>query len=467
MPGYYSEPSTRLFEIDVADPAAPRLLRTLTVEGFFVAARLRDSVARVVVGTPPEPWATPAADQLTTEAQATRRQRRAIRRTRLSTWMPERVLRNRVRRTRRVGALVACNDVRRPVAYSGPGMLSLLTIDLERGLDPVDSDSLMTDAQTVYASKRSLFVATERWFDPDRGAPDAIVPDGRFTAIHRFDVSDPAVAEYRASGQVRGFVLNQFSLSEHKGALRVATTEQPPWRDGAEQRESESFVTVLDESAGALREVGRVGGLGRGERIFAVRFVDDAGYVVTFRQTDPLYTLDLSDPAKPAVRGELKILGFSSYLHPVGPGLLLGVGQDATEEGRTNGVQLSLFDVSDLSAPRRLHQASLGGYSSSEAEYDHHAFLYWPPTKLSVIPLQVYGERPEDTFAGAVGFRVDPAAGIDEIGRVQHEGGDYPPPIRRSLVVGDRLLTVSDGGVLASALDTLAPVGFAAFADAP
>ena len=114
-----------------------------------------------------------------------------------------------------------------------------------------------------------------------------------FTAIHRFAIGDPESAEYRASGQVRGFVLNQFSLSENDGVLRVATTDQPPWRANAEQRESESFVTVLDEDK-ALQEVGRVGGLGRGERIFAVRFLGEKGYVVTFRQVDPLYTLDLS-----------------------------------------------------------------------------------------------------------------------------------------------------------------------------
>jgi uncharacterized secreted protein with C-terminal beta-propeller domain len=355
--------------------------------------------------------------------------------------------------------MVACDDVRKPTAFSGPGMLTLLTLDLHKGLAPLDSDSLMTDAQTIYASKRSLFVATERWFDPAASDPEQQVEPGRFTAIHRVAIDDPESAEYRASGQVRGFVLNQFSLSEHKDALRVATTDQPPWRANAMQRESESFVTVLEEGGKVLSEVGRVGGLGLGERIFAVRFMDDAAYVVTFRQVDPLYTLDLSNPQKPAVRGELKILGFSSYLHPIGNELLLGLGQDATEQGQTRGTQLSLFDVSDLSAPRRLHQQSLGESTSSEAEYDHHAFLYWPPTKLSVVPLSSYGS-PEDPFNGAVGFRIDRDKGISELGRAAHDGA----AIRRSLVVRGRLLTVSDQGVLASTLDTLAPVAFAPFA---
>ena len=350
--------------------------------------------------------------------------------------------------------MVACDDVRKPAVYSGPGMLTVLTVDLARGLKPLDSDSLMTDAQTIYASKRNLFVATERWFDPTVSDPDREIDAGRFTAIHKFAIDDPESAEYRAAGQVRGFVLNQFALSEHAGALRVATTDQPPWRAGADQRESESYVTVLGEK---LNEVGRVGGLGRGERIFAVRFLGDRGYVVTFRQIDPLYTLDLSNPEKPAVRGELKLLGFSSYLHPIGSDLLLGLGQDANEQGQRRGTQLSLFDVSDLSAPRRLHSRELGESTSSAAEYDHHAFLYWPATKLTVVPISAY--RPEDQFNGAVGFRVDRDKGISELGRAEHDGGI----ISRSLVAHGRLLTVSDQGVLASTLDTLAPVSFAPF----
>jgi hypothetical protein len=466
-PGYfYGEPATRLFEIDVSDKAAPKLLNTLTVEGFYVSARLRESVARVVVSTPPSPWAIPS-DEPMTEEEAERRHKRAIRRTRVSTWLPDGVLRDRVRRKRRMQRMVACDDVRKPAAFSGPGMLTVLTVDLDKGLKPLDSDSLMTDAQTIYASKRSLFVATERWFDPTQGDPERLVDPGRFTSIHRFGIADPASAEYRASGQLRGFVLNQFSLSEHDGVLRVATTDQPPWREGAEQRESESFVTVLDESEGVLRPVGQVGGLGKGERIFAVRFMEDVGYVVTFRQVDPLYTVDLSDPRNPAVRGELKIPGFSSYLHPIDGDLLLGLGQDADEDGRTRGTQLSLFDVSDLSAPKRIHQQTLGENTSSEAEHDHHAFLYWPPTKLSVVPLSQYKSE-EDQFNGAAGFEIDRSKGITEVGRVEHDAGDYPyqGTIRRSLVARGRLFTVSDRGVVASTLDTLAPVAFAPFPSA-
>ena len=160
-----------------------------------------------------------------------------------------------------------------------------------------------------------------------------------------------------------------------------------------------------------------------------------------------------------------------------GDGLLIGIGQDATEEGRTSGSQLSLFDVSDLANPKRLHQHKIGG--SSEAEYDHHAFLWWAPTKLAVLPVQIYdrgdccGEptpqpqsnAPSSAFSGAIGLSVSAADGIREAGRTAHSKSDYDyrAQIRRSLVAGGRLFTLSDRGLKASSLDTLADQAFVEF----
>jgi hypothetical protein len=186
-----------------------------------------------------------------------------------------------------------------------------------------------------------------------------------------------------------------------------------------------------------------------------VRFIAGVAYVVTFRQTDPLYTIDLSAPAAPRVAGALKIPGYSAYLHPLDGGLLLGVGQDATEQGTTTGTQLSLFDVSDLARPARLRRLTVP-FGSSEAEADHHAFLYWAPTKLAVLPVQTFGATERDTFSGAIGFRIDRASPIEEVGRIEHPPGpDGAAPIRRSLVIGDRVFTLSDRGLLASTLDDL------------
>lgn len=141
---------------------------------------------------------------------------------------------------------------------------------------------------------------------------------------------------------------------------------------------------VLAQRNASLTEIGRVDGLGKGERIHSVRFIGAGAYVVTFRQTDPLYTLDLKDPRRPRLTGELKITGYSAYLHPTADGRLLGVGQDADTSGRTSGLQISLFDVSG--EPRRVGARKLPG-TSSRAEFDPHAFLYWPETGLTVVPV--------------------------------------------------------------------------------
>ena len=130
------------------------------------------------------------------------------------------------------------------------------------------------------------------------------------------------------------------------------------------------------------------------ERIYAVRFMGEKAYVVTFRQTDPFYTLDMSDPNDPLVVGELKILGFSNYLHPINGDLILAIGQNATETGRANGLQISLFNVSDFSNPMRVKTyVEQGTWSSSEAQYDHRAFRYLPQTKLLILPLSVNSEQ--------------------------------------------------------------------------
>ena len=168
-------------------------------------------------------------------------------------------------------------------------------------------------------------------------------------------------------------------------------------------------MTTLRQQGKALVQVGVVGGLGRTEQIRSVRFIGDLGYVVTFRQTDPLYTIDLSDPAKPAVAGELKILGYSAYLHPAGPGRLLGVGQDADAEGRTTGLQLSLFDISDPAAPKRIDAAGVG-QAWTEVEGDHHAFTF--ADGLALAPYSRWWQpdqtRPTGMYdAGVLAVRVD------------------------------------------------------------
>ena len=293
--------------------------------------------------------------------------------------------------------------------------------------------------------------------------------------IDKFDVSDPDTTTYLSSGEVPGYLLNQFSLSENGGFLRVASTSRPIWWGPVLPTTSQSYVTVLQPQGGVLAPVGQVSGLGQGEQIYSVRFVGNTGYVVTFHQVDPLYTIDLSTPTAPKVVGELELQGYSAYLHPLTDGLLLGIGQDvSTTTNEPTGAQLELFDVADPASPKLLAKTSLGTGSSSQATYDHHAFLYWPATNLVVLPVQVYsyqvvtpgipGDGPAQPFTGAYAFRVT-RSGIQQLAQlVQDPVNGSAPPIERAIVVGNRLYTVSSEGVMASALDTLARQAFVSFA---
>jgi uncharacterized secreted protein with C-terminal beta-propeller domain len=212
-----------------------------------------------------------------------------------------------------------------------------------------------------------------------------------------------------------------------------------------------------------LTQAGIVDGLGHGEQIYSVRFLGPRGYVVTFKQTDPLYSLDLSNPAKPAVTGELKITGYSSHLQPAGDGRLIGIGQQADAAGVTAGTQVSFFDVADPAAPRRLGQfVTPGGWS--EAEREAHAVLWWPQTNMLVLPISVYAGGDVMQPTAAVVLRVTDS-GVTRVGTITQPADSNPalnwsPGVHRSLVVGDTLWTMSDYGLEASNLSTLDRVGW-------
>jgi uncharacterized secreted protein with C-terminal beta-propeller domain len=220
---------------------------------------------------------------------------------------------------------------------------------------------------------------------------------------------------------------------------------------------TESAVHVLAHQGQRLVPVGKVAGLGKDEQIYAVRFLGPVGYVVTFRQVDPLYVVDLRDPRRPKVTGELKITGYSAYLHPAGPGRLIGVGQEANRQGQRLGTQVSLFDVSDPAAPGRLAQYHVR-YGDSAAEYDPHAFLYWPKTGLLVVPVTTRPAAPVDDqrVAPQGGALVLRLSGDDftELGTVSHPG-DYRGMVQRSLYIDGTLWTVSQAGLRANDASTL------------
>lgn len=467
--------------------SAPTATETLTLDGTYLSARLVDGMARVVVRTEPVglDFTTPDGGGVRAEREALEHNQEVIRASEVGDWLPDAVYEgpggDPLPWGTDVGggaeSLVDCADVYHPEEFSGFGLAAVLTLEPDAGLTLQGSNAVVGAGETVYASPDNLYVASQRWaFGP--GREDARDHDEVTTQLHQFSLEDSA-APYAASGEVPGRLLNQWALSEYDGHLRVATTEGEPWGPEEGPEASQSTVRVLRENGQELEEVGAVTGLGEGERIYAVRYSGDIGYVVTFRETDPLYTVDLSDPADPQVRGELKILGYSSYLHPIGEDLLLGVGQDADETGQPQGTQVSVFDVSDLADPVRTHQETIpGGYSA--VEHDHRALLHWPAAELTVIPVEsgaetwideeepdeeiwINGEEPTEAFTGAIAYEAG-VDGITEVGRVDHSAsGEDWAVITRSLVADEVLYTVSDAGVLASDLASFEEIEWVAF----
>ena len=241
--------------------------------------------------------------------------------------------------------------------------------------------AVATASQIAYLSADRLYLATDSWGwgGPCCWGDVAAGPDDGTTDLHAFSLSGTATT-YVASGEVEGRIADRWALDEADGVLRVAVG--PSAATGA----FNSIVT-LAESGSALEEVGRVDHLGPGEEIKSVRWFDDLALVVTFRQTDPLYAVDLSTPTRPRLIGELKIPGFSEYLHPLGSQRLIGVGQDADRSGVTRGAQVALFDVHDLSALRRLDVRGYGKNTVALAGGDPRQFTWLPDrrTALTVI----------------------------------------------------------------------------------
>lgn len=450
-------PGTVIQLFDVSDPSAPTVVQTTEIEGSHVSTRVVGGVARVIVTSWPD--AQPLYDEVAVELE--RGAGRAdidaavsdsVAGTEIGDWLP--AFRTTIAEDGEVssdeGQLVACEDVFMPEVNAGIAETSVLRVDFTDGFDPAATTTVVAEAGTVYASTSTLYLATNRYVPvEDQGR---IVDEDFTTALHAFDLSGDGAAAHLGGGEIPGHVLNQYSLSEHEGHLRVATTEGAPW-SGTEQ--SQSGVRVLRLQDSALVEVGAVTGLGVTETIQSVRFMGPVGYVVTFRQTDPLYVIDLSDPTAPAAVGELKIPGFSSYLHPAGDGRLVGIGRDATLEGQDQGLLVSLFDVSDPTAPTQL-QTWTERDAWSQAGNDPKAFLWWAPESAVVVPIERYGVQTQQV--GMVVLDVGDA-GITERATVAVEGR-YPS---RALVVQGRLWSLFDGGVVVSDFANPAQGAFTGF----
>jgi hypothetical protein len=428
----------RLVLVDLT--GRPTVVGTYRIDGSLLDARQTGPTVRVVVRT--QPRLSFPYDERRTDAERTAANRAVIAGAGLDAWLPRyEWTAGTQRHTGRIG----CDRLSRPATTTGTALLTVLSFDLTTGrLGDGDPVTVASDADTVYGTAGSLYLAGSAAAGWRPGRPGAgWLPGGAGarraaparTDIYRFDTAAPGRPRYTGAGSVPGTLLNQYALSEWQGHLRVATTREET---------AGSSVHVLAARGDRLVETGRVDGLGRGERITGVRFLGGTGYVVTFRRTDPLHILDLTDPAAPRVTGELKITGWSAYLHPMPGDRLLGVGQEADDRGRAQGLQVSLFDVHDPGRPALLarhHQP----YAGSAAEFDPHAFLFDPATGLVSVPLST---------GGTLLLRVTDRT-VTRIGTVAPEQGGS---VTRSLLVDGRLWTLSDDGLTVTDPTTARPL---------
>ena len=349
---------------------------------------------------------------------------------------------------------IDCAKLGHPSQFSGWGVTWVASIDMNSSTEvPVGTIGILAQSTSSYTSTESLYIATTRWDDAVYEEFVSSRQEPPYTDIHAFTFSSEASdLSYVASGRVEGTLLNSYSMSEYDGVLRVATTSYDYDFGGGQ----DNGVHILKVKDAELIEIGAVNGMGRGETIQGVRFDGPRGYVVTFRQVDPLYVLDLSDPTAPELVGALKVPGYSTYLKPIDGDRVITVGMAGTETGQITGAQVSVFDVSDPSNPRQVATAEIAQWS--EATSDPHAFLWWAETGQIIVPKELVCDEMGGTGCeSAVVLKLDGTT-LTEQGRLFQWF-----PIRRAVIAQNQLVTVSAGGTKVSRLSDLSEISYTRF----
>ena len=331
--------------------------------------------------------------------------------------------------------------------------------------EKADIQTYLGAGSTIYSSQENMYIVRGKYtyHGFDYGPMSIIAPSAYevSTEIYKFGLNN-GKTEFKCKNTVPGNILNQFSMDEHNGNFRIATTDSSGnWISD----NSVNNLYILDKD---LNIIGTLEGLAKGERIYSVRFMGDRAYIVTFKQVDPLFVIDVSNPKDPKVLGELKIPGFSEYLHPYSENLIIGIGQDAEttmeyygERTLTTGMKMALFDVTDPNNPKELFSTKIGDRGTySEVLNNHKAFLFSKEKDIISFPITVtqstggsvsYGRT---TFQGAIVYGLDLEKGFVEKGRIAHEQVgqgksyyyyNYDKQVERILFIGDTLFTMSKG----------------------
>ncbi len=414
VPGYMTDESSysdavSIYVYDVSNPEKPNLLEDAAQDGYYVSSRLIDDTLYLVTeknNYNMYSWAedsTPAIE--------------------LFPWI----------KNNNETTIISSNDIMVSPHMNGVSYAIVTSFNIDSG--NFNSSAVMGTTDEIMMSEQNLYLASS-------------IYDGKpSTGIVAFSVSPlTGKLSYKGDVMVDGNINDQFSMDEYKGYLRVATTSY-------ESGESSNNLYIYDAN---LTEVGSVQNLAPEERIYSVRFMGDMAYVVTFKETDPLFAIDVSDPKNPKVLGELKIPGFSDYLHPIGDGKLIGVGQNTyvnTHGGvQIDGIKLSLFDISNPKDPVELDFTIIGNdHSYTEVSYNHKAFMYYPEKSMLGLPADVYTAGNNTEFNGYLLYEIVDDK-FNSVGNISsQEGVDsnmrymYNYNISRGVYIYDDLITVSDG----------------------
>jgi uncharacterized secreted protein with C-terminal beta-propeller domain len=364
-----------------------------------------------------------------------------------------------------------------------PDYLLVGGINLDKPQQKLMVNAYLGAGENIYASSENLYVAVTSQkaltFREKVGMmiapslPSSVPAD---TEIYRFAMKDGAVT-YTGRGSVPGKILNQFSMDEYKGHVRIATTSGDMWR--TDEHTSKNNVYILNDR---LAITGKLEGIAPGERIYSARFLGDRAYLVTFRKVDPLFVLDLKQPTAPRILGALKIPGYSDYLHPYDENHIIGFGKDTIAEKDTayyQGMKVALFDVTNVAKPVEMFKTIIGDRGTdSELLRNHKALLFSKEKQLLSFPVTIMQHHQSPTgpkagweygtfaFQGALVYRLDLQTGFTLRGRITHlseedkkqaGNGWYESDknVERILYIGDTLYTVSKGYVQAHRLTTL------------
>ena len=318
--------------------------------------------------------------------------------------------------------------------------------------EQADIQTFLGAGNEIYCSLENMYIQKSKYtYQLDQN--QRITNSSTSKKIFKFNLNDGKI-RFKAEAEVPGVINNQFSMDENeKGEFRIATTISDNWTT---TDDTSNRLYVLDED---LKLIGKLEGLAKGEKIYSVRYMGDRAYIVTFKQVDPLFVIDLSDGKNPKVLGELKIPGYSTYLHPYDENHIIGFGYNTKENGTTvtnEGLKMSMFDITDFNNPKELFKVDIGNsYTSSELTYNHKALLYSKDKNIIAFPITTYNRK---TISSARFYEISLENGFVLKGEVSH-GSDYENQIKRIIFANDYYYTLSNGLIKVIRMNDLQEVG--------